>query len=129
MPTQAIVVARQRLIWDVGLDIGKMLHGEQTLTLHRPLPPAAELLADAWVAEVFDKGAEKGSILQLEGTARNVADNEALFSWTSMIFARGDGGIGGLVRKGRRRRTPSRPARPTPSSPPRRGRSRRCSIG
>lgn len=95
VPTQAVVVARQRLIWDVGLDVGKFLHGEQRLTLHRPLPPAAELLADARVAEVYDKGPGKGAILQLEGTVRDAADGAALFSWLSLIVARADGGVGG----------------------------------
>ena len=99
VPTQAVVVARQNLIWDVGLDVGKMLHGEQRLTIHRPLPPAADLLADAWVAEVYDKGAGKGSIIELQGVVRDAADRQALFSWSSLIFARGDGGIGGSSAK------------------------------
>ena len=95
VPTQAVVVARQKLIWNVGLDVGQFLHGEQRLTIHRPLPPAASLLADAWVSEVYDKGPGKGCILQLEGVVRNTADNEPLFSWMSLIVARGDGGVGG----------------------------------
>ena len=33
--------------------------------------------------------------MQIEGVVRNAADNEALFSWTSLIVARGDGGVGG----------------------------------
>ena len=99
VPTQAVVVARQKLIWDVGLDVGKFLHGEQRLTIHRPLPPAAELLADARVSEVYDKGVGKGAIIQLEGTVRDAADGAPLFSWLSLIFARGDGGIGGSREK------------------------------
>ena len=95
VPTQAVVVARQKLIWNVGLDVGKFLHGEQRLTIHRPLPPAAALLADAWVSEVYDKGPGKGCILQLDGAVRNAADGQALFSWMSLIVARGDGGVGG----------------------------------
>lgn len=98
VPTQAIVVARQRLIWDVGLDINKMLNGEQTLTFHRPLPTAADLLADAWVGEVYDKGA-KGSIIHLQGLVRNAKDGEPLFTWSQMVFARGDVGIGSPTAK------------------------------
>lgn len=95
VPTQAVVVARQKLIWDVGLDVGKFLHGEQKLTIHKPLPIAAELLADAGVSEVYDKGAGKGAVLQLEGTVRDAGDGADLFSWSSLIVARGDGGVGG----------------------------------
>jgi len=99
IPTQAVVVARQKLIWDVGLDVGKFLHAEQRLTIHRPLPTAASLLADAWVSEVYDKGTEKGSILEIQGVVREADIEDPLFSWSSLIFARGDGGIGGSSRK------------------------------
>ena len=99
VPTQAVVVARQKLIWDVGLDVGKFLHGEQKLTIHRPLPPAANLLADCRVSEVYDKGPGKGCIIELEGVVRNAEDQEPLFSWSSLIVARGDGGIGGSTAK------------------------------
>jgi acyl dehydratase len=99
VPTQAIVVARQRLIWDAGLDERKFLHGEQRLTIHRPLPSAASLLADAHVAEVYDKGAGKGAIIQMEGTVRDAADGLPLFSWVSLVFARGNGGMGGSREK------------------------------
>lgn len=95
VPTQAVVVARQTLIWDVGLNVGQFLHGEQRLTIHRPLPPAAELLADARIAEVYDKGPGKGCVIQLEGTVRDASDGLALFSWLALIVARGDGGVGG----------------------------------
>ena len=99
VPTQAIVVARQRLIWDVGLNITRLLNGEQTLTFHRPLPTAADLLADAWVESVHDKGAAKGLVIQLRGIVREATNDEPLFGWGQTIFARGDGGIGGSAAK------------------------------
>ncbi len=95
VPTQAIVVARHNLIYDVGMDVTNFLHGEQRLTLQRSLPPSADLLADAWIAEVFDKGPGKGCIIQIEGRVRDASDDGTLFSWSSLIVARGDGGIGG----------------------------------
>ena len=97
VPTQAVTVARQRLIWDVGLDVGRFLHGEQTLTIHRPLPPAASLLADHRVVEVYDRGVEKGSIIELESALRLADDGRPLCHIHSLIFARGDGGIGGAA--------------------------------
>ncbi|HVZ06720.1 MaoC family dehydratase [Rhodopila sp.] len=95
VPTQAVVVARQKLIWDVGLDVGQFLHGEQRLTLHRPLPRAATLLADAWISEVYDKGPGKGCVIQLDGVVRDADGGLPLFDWMSLIVARGDGGVGG----------------------------------
>ena len=111
VPTQAVVVARQDLIFDIGMDLPKFLHGEQRLTLHRLLPPSADLLADAWISEVFDKGPGKGCIIQLEGRVRDASDDGTLFTWSSLIVARGDGGIGGPGAK-------SPAAHPMPTRPP-----------
>lgn len=100
VPVQAVAAARQKLIWNAGLNVGQFLHGEQRLTIHRPLPPAASLPADAWISEMYDKGPGKGCFLQLEGAVRNAADGETLFGWMSLIVARGDGGVGGPGGKG-----------------------------
>ena len=89
MPTQAVVVARQNLTWDIGLDVGKFLHGEQRLTLHRPMPVEASILADHRITEVFDRGPGKGSILQLDTTGYVAGDPRPLFEIFSLIFARG----------------------------------------
>ena len=66
VPTQAVTVARHNLIFEIGLDVPKMLHGEQKLILHRPLPPAAEVLADHRVCEVYDKGPAKGLLIETD---------------------------------------------------------------
>lgn len=95
VPAQAITLTDHDLIWNIGLDVGSFLHGEQLMTFHRPLPPAGELSADAWVSEVYDKGAEKGCIIEMKGSVRTRTDGEPLFDWTSRIFARRDGGCGG----------------------------------
>lgn len=94
VPSQAITVARHNLIYDVGLAVEKMLHGEQTLTLHRSLPVEAELLADHRIVQVYDKGAGKGSIIEAESRVRLV-DGTPLFDIHNLYVARGDGGIGG----------------------------------
>ena len=54
VPSQALTVARHNLIYECGLVVEKMLHGEQVLTLHQPLPPAAQIVADHQVRNVFD---------------------------------------------------------------------------
>lgn len=93
MPTQAIIFCVPGMIWDIGLDVEKFLHGEQSFRFHRPLPPAAEIRNEGRVAEVYDKGADRGCLLELQGTA-SLADGAPLVSWTARIMARGDGGIG-----------------------------------
>lgn len=94
MPSLAITVARHRLIYDVGLSVERLLHGEQTLTLHRPLPVEADLRADHRIVQVYDKGPGKGSIIEAESRVRLV-DGTPLFDIHNLYVARGDGGIGG----------------------------------
>jgi acyl dehydratase len=100
VPTMASVLARVALLRDCGFDYSKVLHGEQRLTLHRPLPPAGELVADSRVTEAYDKGAGKGAVIYTETTVRAAADGAPLFTLGSTTFARGDGGFGGPAGSG-----------------------------
>lgn len=95
LPTQACVVARTALLINAGLDRAKVLHGEQRLVVHKPLPAEASLLANSWVGEVVDKGKEKGCIIDVETAVRDAKTGEELFTITTTTFARGDGGMGG----------------------------------
>ena len=40
----------------VDLDIARMLHGEQAITLHRPFPASGELKVKGHIVDVWDKG-------------------------------------------------------------------------
>ena len=93
VPSQAVTVARHNLIYEIGLNVPKMLHGEQKLTLHRPFPPAAEVLANHRVCEVYDKGPAKGLLIETDTQVR-LKDGTPLYDVHNLYFARGDGGIG-----------------------------------
>ncbi len=82
------------ILGNVPIDWTRLLHGEQRLTCHRPLPPAADLVGTTRVAEIVDKGADKGSIITLAMDVR-LAGGEPLYTMENVIFARGDGGCGG----------------------------------
>ena len=110
VPSQAVTVARHNLIYDIGLAVPKMLHGEQKLTLHRPLPTAAEVLANHRVVEVHDKGPAKGLLIETETQVR-MKDGTPLFDLYNLYFARGDGGIGAPAK-------PQRAADPMPERAP-----------
>jgi acyl dehydratase len=72
-----------------------VVHGEQRVTLHQPLPWKADLIVESRVAEALDKGAGKGAVIYLE-TKTKLKDTGAPVSTAlSSIFARGDGGFGG----------------------------------
>ena len=110
VPTQAVTVARQNLIFDIGLNVEKMLHGEQKLTIHNPLPTAAEILANHKVVAVYDKGPDKGLMIEVESRVR-LKDGTPLFDVYNLYFARGDGGIGGTTQ-------PQRPPHKMPDRKP-----------
>lgn len=93
--SMATVLQRVALLKDCGYDYTKVVHGEQRLTLHRPLEPEGEIIVDSRVLSAFDKGAGKGAIINTEMAARSAADNKPLYTLVSTTFARGDGGFGG----------------------------------
>ena len=95
VPSMATVLARVPLLKDCGYDYTKVVHGEQHLTLHRPLPPEGELIASARVTAAYDKGAGKGAVIYTETAVRSAADDQPMFTLVSSTFARGDGGFGG----------------------------------
>ncbi len=96
LPTMATVLA-----WDMGftastgLNLVLVVHGEQRLEIHKPLPVAATIISKRRVVDVFDKGADKGALVLAEQTITEKASGERLCTMLSTIFARGDGGFGG----------------------------------
>jgi acyl dehydratase len=72
-----------------------VVHGEQRLTMHKPLPVAAEILADERVLGAFDKGKEKGAVIVTEKIIREKTTGDKLCTLVNTTFARGDGGFGG----------------------------------
>lgn len=75
----------------VDIDLRRILHAGQSLTVHRPLPPSGEARVSTRVAEVWDKG--KAAVVVLESQA--TADEAPLWTTRMQIWARGEGGFGG----------------------------------
>lgn len=100
VPSMATVLARVPLLKDCGYDYTKVVHGEQHLALHRPLPAEGELIASARVTAAYDKGAGKGAVIYTETAVRSAADGQPMFTLVSSTFARGDGGFGGPAGSG-----------------------------
>ncbi len=96
-PTQAVVLAYPGF-WmqnpETGIDWVKVVHGEQRLRLHRPLPAAGTVRARAHVSHVVDKGAGKGALVITERTLVDDATGEALATLAQTTFCRADGGFG-----------------------------------
>ncbi len=71
-----------------------MLHGEQRLEIHQTIPPKAKTLISTGVTGIFDKGEGKGTIIAME-TRVKLEDGSPLFTTSSSLFFRADGGFGG----------------------------------
>ena len=95
LPTLATVVA-----WgagptgQIGLNYLMVVHGEQAVEFHRPMPTEASVTADSRVVGAYDKG-PKGAVVITETVLRDDRDEAPIATLTSSIFARGDGGFGG----------------------------------
>jgi acyl dehydratase len=76
-----------------GVEINPMmiLHGEQAITLHRPIPSDCNAEVTGRISEVWDKG--KAAVIGVEGIVTD-ADG-ALFTTKATLFIRGAGGFGG----------------------------------
>ena len=98
LPTMAVVLGAPGF-WlkeqDTGVDWVRVLHGEQGLVLHRPLPPEGTAVGRTRVTGILDKGADKGALIYTEKVLLDKASGETVATTTSTTFARGDGGFGG----------------------------------
>ncbi|WP_328693498.1 MaoC/PaaZ C-terminal domain-containing protein [Streptomyces phaeochromogenes] len=75
----------------IDVNLAHVLHGGQTVTLHRPIPVEGRATATGRIAAVYDKG--KAAILVMR---TEVADDEGpLWTNDAQIFVRGEGGFGG----------------------------------
>ena len=78
-----------------GVDWKQVLHGEQGIELHRPLPVATMVLAQTRVSEVIDKGEGRDALIYAQREIRDARTGERLATLSSTTVARGEGGFGG----------------------------------
>jgi len=69
-----------------------LLHGEQEVVLHQPLPTAARFTTEGRVAEIYDKG--KAALAIIENASKDES-GKPLFTLRMSLFLRGEGGFGG----------------------------------
>jgi len=96
VPTMATVISSGgRVMAKAGINWVMVVHGEQKLELHKPLPAAADIIANSKIAGAYDKGADKGALIVSETEIFEKSSGDKLCTLTSSTFARGDGGFGG----------------------------------
>ena len=71
-----------------------VVHGEQKVELHKPLPSTGTFTASGSTIGAYDKGKDKGAVIYNE-TVWVDDKGEKVATLTGSTFARGDGGFGG----------------------------------
>ncbi|WP_322048888.1 MaoC/PaaZ C-terminal domain-containing protein [Paraburkholderia sp. J67] len=102
-----------------GIDWVRLLHGEQGIEIHQPLPREATVIGRSRITRVVDKGEGKGALLEIERTIRDKATGDLYATLRQITFCRGDGGFsarGGM----------SDPAPPAPPAVPERAPDHIC---
>jgi acyl dehydratase len=98
LPTMAVVLGYPGF-WlrdpRTGVDAVRLVHGEQAVTLHAPLPVEGEVIGTSRVTGLVDRGAGKGALLYQERVITEAATGRKLATLEQTTFLRGDGGFGG----------------------------------
>ncbi|MBF9033323.1 3-alpha,7-alpha,12-alpha-trihydroxy-5-beta-cholest-24-enoyl-CoA hydratase [Rhodobacterales bacterium HKCCE2091] len=95
LPTMICVMGYPGFIWrdqDMGIDWTRIVHAEQEVIRHAPLPVEGRFAGSTRIEAVADKGAEKGAIVY---SSREIRDGRGQLIATSRAatMARADGGF------------------------------------
>ncbi|NLU81655.1 MaoC/PaaZ C-terminal domain-containing protein [Rhodococcus sp. HNM0569] len=77
----------------IDIDLRRILHAGQSLTVHAPIPAAGGAVLSSRTADVWDKG--KAAVVVRETDAVDRETGEPLWTSRMQIWARGEGGFGG----------------------------------
>ena len=70
-----------------------LVHGEQAIELHSPIPTEGTVSTVAEISGIWDKG--KGAVIETSSVSTDVLSGQPLFTNRSSVFIRGEGGFGG----------------------------------
>lgn len=111
LPTMAVTLGFDGpwTVPDSGIDLTRVLHGEQSLVQHRPLPTAGTVKSRERVTGIVDQGEGGSAVVYSERELADYVTGELLATLRSSLYCRGGGGFGGTNRQ-RERLTQSVPA-------------------
>ncbi|MBS3755231.1 MAG: SDR family NAD(P)-dependent oxidoreductase [Desulfobacterales bacterium] len=76
------------------VNLAGILHGEQQLIFHNPIPTEGKLITEGEITNIYDIGADKGALIV--GKSQTYHENgKRLFTSVLKLFSRLDGGFGG----------------------------------
>ncbi len=114
MPSMAVVLGHPGF-WladpATTVDAVRLVHGEQGIRIHHPLPVAGEIIGRTRVMGLIDKGPGAAALLYTEKDVIEAQTGRLLATTASTTFLRGQGGFGGPA-------GPVKPAHPVPAGAP-----------
>ena len=75
-------------------NLAGILHGEQDIIFHSPIPVAGEMTTEGKITHIYDKGADKGALVIAEADTVH-SNGRKVFTNIFTLFCRKDGGFGG----------------------------------
>jgi acyl dehydratase len=118
MPTLSTVVGYPGM-WmrepDTGIDALRIVHGEELIVMHAPMPASGTLIARHHVTRIVDKGEGRGAVITYDKDLIDKATGQKLVTVTHTTFARANGGFS--ARDGVADPSPPSPAK-VPATPP-----------
>src|ERR1700722_864553 len=94
LPTYGVLIAQARGARSLGdVNYAMLVHAEQSVELHGPLPVAGTVRVVSTVTGIYDKGS--GALGGGENVAVDAETGEPLVTTRSGVFIRGEGGFGG----------------------------------
>ncbi|MEO7556757.1 MAG: MaoC/PaaZ C-terminal domain-containing protein [Acidimicrobiales bacterium] len=111
LPTMGVVLGTPGPgVWDALGEVNwtMLVHAEQAITLHQPLPVEGTVRTVGTLVGVYDKGS--GALVVTENESVDASTGEPLFTNRTSAFIRGEGGWGGDRGPSVKRAPPDRPA-------------------
>ena len=94
LPTYAVLLGQAPRGAKLGdFDPAMLVHAEQSVELHRPLPVDGTVRTTSKVTGIYDKGS--GALVSSEAVAVDPATGDPMITTRSSVFIRGEGGFGG----------------------------------
>src|SRR5580658_1747408 len=74
-------------------DSAMLLHGEQAVALHAPIPVTATVSGLTTITGIYDKGS--GAVVVVDTAVSDSLTGSPIWTTTASLFIRGEGGFGG----------------------------------
>jgi len=93
LPTYGVIVGSGMVPALGSFNLAMLVHGGQSIELHRPLPPEGSLEGVSEIVAIHDKGT--AAVVTIETRSVLAGSTEPLCTTRSSLFIRGEGGWGG----------------------------------